>query len=73
MLDIKKRKCDTYRRLFDPDIRTSWHRKTTTAKYLPGKTLVIDVDRTSNVLAGKEYRYCLSRYETALSSNLNSF
>lgn len=28
--------------------------KTTTAKYLPGKTLVIDVDRTSNVLAGEE-------------------
>ena len=28
--------------------------KTTTAKYLPGKTLVIDVDRTTNVLAGEE-------------------
>lgn len=28
--------------------------KTTTAKYLPGKTLVIDVDRTTNVLAGIE-------------------
>jgi phage nucleotide-binding protein len=28
--------------------------KTTTAKYLPGKTLVIDVDRTTNVLAGVE-------------------
>lgn len=26
--------------------------KTTTAKYLPGKTLVIDVDRTTNVLSG---------------------
>ncbi|PIC88407.1 nucleotide-binding protein [Sporosarcina sp. P21c] len=28
--------------------------KTTTAKYLPGKTLVIDIDRTTNVLAGEE-------------------
>ena len=28
--------------------------KTTTIKYLPGKTLVIDVDRTTNVLAGLE-------------------
>lgn len=28
--------------------------KTTTAKFLPGKTLVIDVDRTTNVLAGEE-------------------
>ncbi|ESV55135.1 DNA-binding protein [Streptococcus agalactiae LMG 14747] len=27
--------------------------KTTTIKYLPGKTLVIDVDRTTNVLAGE--------------------
>lgn len=27
--------------------------KTTTLKYLPGKTLVIDVDRTTNVLAGQ--------------------
>lgn len=28
--------------------------KTSTAKYLPGKTLVIDIDRTTNVLAGEE-------------------
>lgn len=28
--------------------------KTSTAKYLKGKTLVIDVDRTTNVLAGEE-------------------
>lgn len=28
--------------------------KTTTARFLPGKTLVIDVDRTSNVLAGAD-------------------
>lgn len=28
--------------------------KTTTIKYLPGKTLVIDVDRTTNVLTGLE-------------------
>lgn len=28
--------------------------KTSTAKYLKGKTLVIDVDRTSNVLAGEK-------------------
>lgn len=28
--------------------------KTSTAKYLKGKTLVIDIDRTSNVLAGEE-------------------
>lgn len=28
--------------------------KTTTAKFLPGKTLVIDVDRTTNVLAGEK-------------------
>lgn len=27
--------------------------KTSTAKYLPGKTLVIDIDRTTNVLAGE--------------------
>lgn len=28
--------------------------KTSTAKYLKGKTLVIDIDRTTNVLAGEE-------------------
>lgn len=28
--------------------------KTSTAKFLPGKTLVIDIDRTTNVLAGEE-------------------
>lgn len=28
--------------------------KTSTAKYLPGKTLVIDIDRTTNVLAGED-------------------
>ena len=28
--------------------------KTSTAKYLPGNTLVIDIDRTTNVLAGEE-------------------
>lgn len=28
--------------------------KTSTAKYLPGKTLIIDIDRTTNVLAGEE-------------------
>lgn len=28
--------------------------KTSTAKYLPGKTLVLDIDRTSNVLQGCE-------------------
>lgn len=28
--------------------------KTSTIKYLPGKTLVIDIDRTTNVLAGVE-------------------
>lgn len=28
--------------------------KTTTAKFLPGRTLVVDVDRTTNVLAGEE-------------------
>lgn len=28
--------------------------KTSTIKYLPGRTLVIDVDRTTNVLSGEE-------------------
>ena len=28
--------------------------KSSTAKYLPGKTLLIDIDRTSNVLSGEE-------------------
>lgn len=55
MLDIKKAenvtRAEDYSILIFAQAGTG---KTTTAKYLPGKTLVIDVDRTSNVLAGEK-------------------
>ncbi len=44
--------------------------KTSTAKFLPGKTLVIDIDRTTNVLAGEpNIDVCLFRHHRTILIN----